>query len=86
MFSFVLICNSMLAPFFIFSEGGNSLKLGKTYSFLRFLAMSHLLDEHHFFTDFGCQHEARNPLQNLSFEGYVGLFGSIFDDFRRHVG
>ena len=33
----------------------------KPIVFFRFLATSHLLDAHHFFIDFGCQHEAQNP-------------------------
>ena len=32
----------------------------KTYSFFRFPATSHLLDAHHFFIDFGEQHEEQN--------------------------
>ena len=32
----------------------------KPMVFFRFSAMSHLLDAHHFFIDFGCQHEAQN--------------------------
>ena len=51
----------MLAPFFkVFWKAAMAQNYKKTYRFFWFLAISHLLDAHHFFIDFGCQHEAQN--------------------------
>ena len=55
----------------------------KTYRFLKILAISHLLDEHHFFTDFGCQHDAQNPSKIQVLRSMLGSLGPslmIFGD------
>ena len=55
----------------------------KPIVFFRFSAMSHLLDAHHFFIDFGCQHEAQNPSKIHVLKPMLGSLGPslmIFGD------
>ena len=47
--------------FSVFWKAAIAQNYKKPKSFFRILAISHFVDEHHFFTDLGCQHEAQNP-------------------------
>ena len=55
----------------------------KPIVFFRFLGTSHLVDAHHFFIDFGCQHEVQNPSKSQVLRAMLGSLGPslmIFGD------